>query len=605
MSLAADPSAAFRLKSEHRHWYEDGLKAIRHFTSWEFSGESCLVEESAGAPLDADKALARVALAALFARAVYGDALRRRADDEISGTQLKVQGTHANTAKDIAAFLDLAGAHPEDILLSSWKERTFEPAFVVFRVPVMQWIVVSIRGSLNMNAFLTDLAAGTIEIAGGKAHAGMAQSALFLLEHVQPALTAALTASPSSIIVCTGHSMGGSVAALLALLLRNGSSDSGCTPAPFSNTIAYCFGGAPLLTPELAAKCKGFVLSVGRNLDMVTRLSALTVDGLLYEMTERSAPRIARRWLKKSKSLDSNMVSPCPKRPSHLERMLGIKSRLPESCTPDTETSRSSKLSHLERIFGHEAHMAESLVTPGKLLHIDSCIRDKRPSPTTKGIAKRSPPPELFWPLPSFYQRILIGSNMVHDHLQVNYLEDILRLLYRKAPPHIASELYIIDRASSDQDAERCVRQALEALAVEEKSQHTMKSKMRDDNQHQSELHVGEGQNQGQDTGLQEESARTWPELTAAQCRGEDNYDVIPNEKIQSDLLAAPGYRSGRGVSPIVVPGLSDTSSDNSDHESTSSDLSSQTDPFSRRHSLPDLRFFRTSLDEENLTCDV
>jgi len=559
-SLAVDPGAGFRLKSEHRSWYDAEIGDAQTFGAWEFMGDS-FAQRPGDAASVAGRALALVAMAALFARAAYGDAIRRRAEGDT--VTPKGQCTGSNRANDMRAFLELSGSDPADVLLSSWKERTFEPAFVILRVPALRWIVVAIRGSQNTNALLTDLAAATCEVAGGKAHAGMLRSAWWLLEHAHPTLSAALAQHPNYIVVCTGHSMGGGVAGLLALLLRDISA-----PACFENAVAYSFGGAPLLTPELAAKCESFILSVGRNLDLVTRLSAFSVDCLLFEMTERSAPRVARRWLKKGKSKSKEAIDTPTS--SCQTAALPLPSWLKSKKTSDT--SPSSNPSHHHRIFGTDASLVEALVPPGKLLHMDSCSCRGKTSPRTKGVATRSRLPELYWPSAKFYQRILIGSSMLRDHYQLNYLEDLLRILYQRAPPHIAHELYIVDRASDDQRAEWYVRAALEALVANDNSEELATPNI---------LNAEVGQQNGncENADLQVCPANACRETGPGLARENDR----PSSDEAGDLCEAPPHAqerphffnggagesaSGREIS-LSVLGLSDSSDGDSNQRSS------------------------------------
>lgn len=69
----ADLTAAFRLTSEHRRWYDGELKAVQHVTSWEFA-DDLPIDGPRVEPAHTATCLARVAMAALFARVVYGDA---------------------------------------------------------------------------------------------------------------------------------------------------------------------------------------------------------------------------------------------------------------------------------------------------------------------------------------------------------------------------------------------------------------------------------------------------------------------------------------------------------------------------------------------------
>jgi len=196
---------------------------------------------------------------------------------------------------------------------------------------------------------------------------------------------------------------------------------------------------------------------------------------------------------------------------------------------------------------------------------------------------------------------------MVRDHLQVNYLEDLLRLLRKTAPPHIAHELYIIDRAPNDQDAERHVRLALEALAVLTNSQDSDQ----DSAQQQTCLLLSrkEVKDQDQDLSASRKEVNEITPYGEPSCANiclksqKGSIDDRPGQDKQvhfGELSAASinqGYPSRKVVCPIVVPGLSDASETESDEDSTGSTSDDCMVP-SRGQSLPDLRLFESSNNE-------
>merc|ERR1711879_687342 len=114
------------------------------------------------------------------------------------------------------------------------------------------------------------------------------------------------------------------------------------------------------MSTALADQCSSFVVSVTRNVDYITRLSVFGMDRLMLELTEKSAPKLAKQWL--------------------LSKM---------GCTEQLNASRTLAR---DRAFGDHAEVADILVTPGRLLHID------RQSQAT---------PRLFSALPFFYHEML------------------------------------------------------------------------------------------------------------------------------------------------------------------------------------------------------
>jgi hypothetical protein len=90
-------------------------------------------------------------------------------------------------------------------------------------------LVLTIRGSLEVGDLLTDLHAKPIalDIAGAKCHVheGMLRAATYVHCNTADALASAASLHPGAPLFVTGHSLGGGVAALVTLLLRqpNGS----------------------------------------------------------------------------------------------------------------------------------------------------------------------------------------------------------------------------------------------------------------------------------------------------------------------------------------------------------------------------------------------
>eukprot|EP00439_Symbiodinium_sp_Y106_P072239 s538_g13.t1 len=303
------------------------------------------------------------------------------------------------------AFVELTGAQRADIVKAQWNfrpqnqtERPFEPAYVVFWVHRMRWLVLAVRGSCEWSAVLTDVAAEESLVAGGLAHSGMARAARWILSTAGACMASALQNIPEYRLICTGHSLGADVAELVAIMLREG--DTGAVSIPKSwgssadpealdaflnvepvlekgykadagkndlgtdypvamrKAFAYGFGASPtfgpvllnfhmIVSPELASRCASYVMSTAFDADYITRVSVFGIDKLILQLTdartgpleksERSAPNMAKQWI---------------------FQKLGRASE---------GTSTSPRL----RAFGAESQVPEVLCTPGRLLHMD------------------------------------------------------------------------------------------------------------------------------------------------------------------------------------------------------------------------------------------
>ncbi|CAJ1356903.1 unnamed protein product [Effrenium voratum] len=156
LSILSDPSLPFRLYPEHQRRYEEYIAAFEP------------VENESACALGQQGFLPRAALAAVFARAAYGALMRKGAGDKVrgflGGAAKSLTGSWENE-DHTEAFVELTGAQRADILMANWTEKPFEPAFVIFWVHRMRWLVLSVRGSCEWSAVLTDVAAEVLSVA--------------------------------------------------------------------------------------------------------------------------------------------------------------------------------------------------------------------------------------------------------------------------------------------------------------------------------------------------------------------------------------------------------------------------------------------------------
>ncbi|CAK9112469.1 unnamed protein product [Durusdinium trenchii] len=493
LSIMADPSLPFRLYPEHQRRYEDFLSAF------EVVDPELAIESGQGHPehITTEGFLPRAALAAVFARAAYGALMRKGAGDRVSGFLGGAAKSYAGTWEDedhTEAFVELTGAKREDILVAHWTEKPFEPAFVIFWVHRMSWLVLAVRGSCEWSAVLTDMAAEESLLAGGLAHSGMARAARWILSSAGAAMAEGLAQRPSYRLVCTGHSLGADVAQLVAIMLREG--DTSTTDIPkclgprsemealdsFLNVepvdrgyivgsakaaapefpqamcqaFAYGFGASPIVSPELAARCSSYVLSVALDADYITRVSVFGIDRLILQLTDTQVHAVSRKRLAERGTL-CHLFGGC----RHAVDLQVLDQEFEERSAAHMakqwirqkmgRSTGAPNLSPRARAFGASSQVAEVLCTPGRLLHMDC-----------RGVGLTAHPVKLFWSLPSFYHELYISTHMFHDHLPIRYVEGLLEAL-RGALPGTGQGLCLQDRAHNP-DAQETVRSSLEAL---------------------------------------------------------------------------------------------------------------------------------------------
>lgn len=394
LSVATDPTVGVRVMLQHRQAYDQALEA---------ACDPLLAAEAGEAELISD-----AAAAALFACAAYGAPMR---EGRLDGVGAFAGGAAAHffgkwtPAENSAAFVAMTGIREEDLLLASWGERTFEPAFCLSWSLGQEWLVLSVRGTVDWRAMLTDVAAHPVPICGGIAHEGMVRAARSIVERSLPLVRRSLHERPRYRVVCTGHSLGAGVAMLTALLLRSSGKLQGggledSDPPALASTTAFGMGTPPLVNPGLADEMRPWALSIERGVDFISRLSVFSVDRFVFELTQASVAKMATDWLMRSIGMDA----------SH-ERF--------------------------KRHFGEGKEVAEVLVPPGRIIHLD-----------TRGHETGRGAPAAFRATSSFYHRYILGTTMIADHLPKAYYVDTVLLAGAVAQQAVRRQSHLTDLES-------------------------------------------------------------------------------------------------------------------------------------------------------------
>ncbi|KAG7675249.1 hypothetical protein Ndes2437A_g00453 [Nannochloris sp. 'desiccata'] len=249
--------------------------------------------------------------AAMHSRAAYGFAMAAGHITSVT-SYIKLQTVQPLTFNAVAgasveanneAVAALAGIAPEDILLSHWRNYPFRPCHYVAIDRVNKCVVISIRGTLEIGDLLSDLAAHPMEIdlggVDGWVHPGILAAASYIHCTTEAALKDAAKKCPGWPVLITGHSLGGGVAALLCMLLR----DRGGAAEGLGSVYAITVGSAAVMSESLAAICEEYVISLVLGSDAIPHLSYASVEKLLVEASEASPVRRVAEGLKKK--LDS------------------------------------------------------------------------------------------------------------------------------------------------------------------------------------------------------------------------------------------------------------------------------------------------------------
>ncbi|KAI8850183.1 hypothetical protein BC829DRAFT_432095 [Chytridium lagenaria] len=165
-----------------------------------------------------------------------------------------------------------------DEFFGSWERfsgvEAFKPKFFVAWDEKTRAVVVSIRGTLNIHEVVTDMCAEYEPHRTGFAHRGMLRCALWLEHHLIPLLIPHLRDRRARALYLVGHSLGGSIAALLTMLIRDNEALMGeLRTLKGFRLHSFGFGSPPCVSGELADGLAGWVDSYTNENDTVPRLS--------------------------------------------------------------------------------------------------------------------------------------------------------------------------------------------------------------------------------------------------------------------------------------------------------------------------------------------
>eukprot|EP00873_Tetraselmis_striata_P018270 jgi/Tetstr1/438534/TSEL_027086.t1 len=180
---------------------------------------------------------------------------------------------------------------PESALLASaWCATSERPAYMLAADPSRRTLVVAVRGTAEPVDMLINAAFSPAPFQHGTAHSGMLAAARAVLAAIRQPLEAALAASPAFSVTFTGHSLGGSVAALLALQVQE--------ELPSVQVHCFAFSPAACLSLELARAAASVVTAVAATHDIVPCLSLPALNKLAKQMdtsTGQRQPRAPRK----------------------------------------------------------------------------------------------------------------------------------------------------------------------------------------------------------------------------------------------------------------------------------------------------------------------
>ncbi|XAR58632.1 hypothetical protein NMG60_11014107 [Bertholletia excelsa] len=148
-------------------------------------------------------------------------------------------------------------------------------------------VILGIRGTHTVYDLITDIASSShekITFEGYSTHFGTAEAARWFLTHEIGTIKKCLEKHEGFRLRLVGHSLGGAIASLLAIMLRKKSAkELGFSP---DIVTAIGYGTPPCVSRELAECCCHYVTTVVMQDDIIPRLSVASLTRLRNEILQ-------------------------------------------------------------------------------------------------------------------------------------------------------------------------------------------------------------------------------------------------------------------------------------------------------------------------------
>ncbi|CAI9288455.1 unnamed protein product [Lactuca saligna] len=148
-------------------------------------------------------------------------------------------------------------------------------------------VIFGIRGTHTVYDFITDIVSSSdveVNFEGYSTHFGTAEAARWFLTHEMGTIKDCLHKHQGFRLRLVGHSLGGAIASMLAIMIRKKT----CDELGFSPEIvtAVGYGTPPCVSRDLADSCSDFVTTVCMQDDIIPRLSVATLMRLRNEILQ-------------------------------------------------------------------------------------------------------------------------------------------------------------------------------------------------------------------------------------------------------------------------------------------------------------------------------
>jgi len=297
-----DPMAGFVLWSEQREAERDRTRTMR-----ELYPNETMKPESPG-----EIELASLRVAVKYAIGAYGTASSVLSDASFRDKlkSLKAAGGGGETrgmgdyeamhAKATEACARSCEIETKDVVDAEWSGTEFSPSSFVAVDRAAGKVVLSVRGTWEFHDALTDVSSESVKFLNGWAHSGMVASAWQVLKRMLPAVARSMRKHSGYEFLVTGHSMGGGVAACVAMLMHSTDKDieslalEGLSDVVeeerreilrrLASCTCVCIAAPSVSSMDLSEAASDYITCVVAGADVIPRLCHASVRRLLRRL---------------------------------------------------------------------------------------------------------------------------------------------------------------------------------------------------------------------------------------------------------------------------------------------------------------------------------
>ncbi|KAJ0258372.1 Alpha/beta-Hydrolases superfamily protein [Hirschfeldia incana] len=278
-------------------------------------------------------------------------------------------------------------------------------------------VVFGIRGTHTIYDIITDIVSSSddeVTFEGYSTHFGTAEAARWFLNHELQTIRRCLDKYEGYKLRLVGHSLGGAIASLMAIMLRKMPREELGFDAEIISAVGYAT--PPCVSRELAENCSEFVTTIVMQDDIIPRLSQASLARLRDEILQTDWTSVIEKeeWksvldLVTNAKLVVSSVQDAARKVSEYAKF-GNKNEYPE--LPSSKNHQSDSLS-TETTSKDVVKLPEELYVPGAVYYLMRNVRRNTKSSAGKKVEyfslwKRDPG--------QHFQRILLSGNFITDH---------------------------------------------------------------------------------------------------------------------------------------------------------------------------------------------